>query len=143
LGYLKDSIYYKEAIRELEYSFGTFYLFENFVVSETNEGAHITWEEHTKQVVEELSELYEQKGEGIIFISNRVHSFSVKPSDWMKFFKSDYNLKAYAIVNHSRHSFVAYLMEMLFMRSTFKNFDCIDEAIVWAKRNQCERKNNE
>lgn len=134
MAHLKDSIYYHQAIKIVEYSFGSFFLFDEFIVSEINEGVTFTWEDHAKQVVEELTDLYEDNGKGKVYISNRVHSFSVKPSDWLKFFRSNYNLKAYCIVSYNKPSFITSLIEKLFMKSTFKTFHNIEDAIIWAKK---------
>jgi len=133
MGHLKDSIYYSEAIQIIERSFGTFYLFDTFIVSEINEGVTFTWEGHAKQLTEELTALYEQNGKGMIYISNRVHSYSVKPNDWIKFFRNNYNLKGYGIVNYNKHSLLTSLIEKIFMRSIFESFHNIEDAIIWAR----------
>ncbi len=133
MGYVKDSSFYHDAIQELEYSWGTYYLFDTFIISEINEGVVYTWDDHAKPLVEELSELYDQKGENLVLISNRVHSFSVKPSDWIKFFKSGYKLKGYAIVSYTRRGLITSLIEKLFMRNSFQSFDNLEGAIAWAK----------
>ncbi len=133
MGYIKDSTFYQDAIQEMRFDCGTYYLFDTFIVSEIDEGIVFTWDDHAKPIVEELSELYDQKGDNLVLISNRVHSYSVKPSDWIKFFKSEYKLKGYAIVSYSRKGIIASLVEKLFMRSSFQSFGNLEEAIVWAK----------
>ena len=133
MGFVKDSSFYHDAIQILEYPWGDYYMFSTYIVSEIKEGVVYTWDDHAAPVVKELSELYDQKGENLVLIANRVHSYSVKPSDWIKFFKSDYKLKGYAIVTYSRKGFITSLIEKLFMRSTFQSFDNLEEAIAWAK----------
>ncbi|GAA4274711.1 hypothetical protein U6A24_21875 [Aquimarina gracilis] len=133
MGYLKDSPFYHDAISERRYDCATYYLFDTYIIAEIDEGIVYTWDDHAEPIVAELSELYDQKGEGLVLISNRVHSYSVKPSDWIKFFKSDYKLKGYAIVSYSRKGFIASLVEKLFMRNLFKNFNNLEDAIAWAK----------
>ncbi len=133
MGYLKNSAFYHDAISERRYDCATYYLFDTFIVAEIDEGIVYTWDDHAKPIVAELSELYDQKGEGLVLISNRVHSYSVKPSDWIKFFKSDYKLKGYGIVSYSRKGIIASLVEKLFMRSTFQSFENLEDAIAWAK----------
>ncbi len=133
MGYLKDSLFYNEAIQVLRYPYATYYLFDTFMVAEIDEGIVYTWDDHAEPIVAELSELYDQKGESLVLISNRVHSYSVKPSDWIKFFKNDYKLKGYAIVSYSRKGIIASLVEKLFMRNSFKSFDNLEDAIAWAK----------
>ncbi|WP_103068128.1 hypothetical protein [Aquimarina sediminis] len=133
MGYIKDSPFYKDAIHEFEYSCGTYYLFDTFVVAEIKEGITYTWDDHAKPIVEELTHLYDQNGENIVYISNRVHLYSVKPSDWIKFFSNNYKLKAYAIVSYTQRGFLNSLIEKLFMRNNFKSFDNLEDAIIWAK----------
>ncbi len=133
MGYIKETVFYQDAIQELKYSCGTYYLFDTFVVAEINEGVVYTWDDHAKPIVAELSELYDQNGENLVLISNRVHSYSVKPSDWIKFFQSDYKLRGYAIVSYSRKGIIASLVEKLFMRNSFQSFEKLEDAIVWAR----------
>lgn len=133
MGHLKDSIYYRNAIQVKEYPFATYYLFDTFIVSEINEGISFTWDNHAKKVVKEFGELYEQKGKDMVLVSNRVYSFSVRPIDWFKFFGDNYSLKGYAIVSYTKQSLATVLIEKLFVRTSFRNFDNIDDAIIWAK----------
>ncbi|MDY8136155.1 hypothetical protein [Aquimarina sp. 2201CG5-10] len=133
MGYIRDSSFYKDVIQELEFSCGTYYLFDTFIVSEVDEGVVYTWEDHGKPIVEELTYLYENNGEDLVYIANRVHSYSVKANDWIKFFTSNYKLKGYGIVNYSSKGMLAALVEKLFMRNSFKNFDKLEDAIAWAR----------
>jgi len=80
---LKDSPFYCEAINEIVYDFGTFYLFDGFIVAEINEGVVFTWEDHAKKATEEILDLYDSDGRNIIYISNRINNYSVMPSDWV------------------------------------------------------------
>ncbi|MBU2995721.1 hypothetical protein KO500_04720 [Cellulophaga baltica] len=129
---LKNSPYYKEAFNELVYPFGSYYLFDGFVVAEINEDVIYSWEHHGKQITQEISNLYENNGDGIIYITNRIYNYSVKPSDWLKFYKNNFNLKGYAIVSYSEKGKKNSLLERLFMNSKMKRFTCINSAIEWA-----------
>ena len=96
---LRESAYYREAFQELQYPFGTFFLFETFVVAEIHRDVVFSWKVHAKPVVEEITQLYEQRGQDIVYISNRINPYHVVPSDWLHFFKHNYSLKAYGVVN--------------------------------------------
>ncbi len=133
MGYIKDTPFFKEAIQELNYSCGNYYLFDTYVIAEIHEGIIYSWEEHAKPIVEEITHLYDHNGENIVYISNRVHLYSVKPSDWIKFFRNDYKLRGYAIVSYSPRGFLNSLIEKLFMKNSFKNFERLEDAILWAK----------
>ena len=131
--YVKDTQYYNDALHVMTYPSGNYYLFDTFVIAEMKEGIVFTWEDHAKQIVEELTHLYDHNGENIVYISNRVHSYSTRPSDWIKFYRSDFKLKAYGIISYSKKSLMTAVMEKIFMRNRFQSFTSLDEAIAWAK----------
>ncbi len=137
---LKNSPYYKEAFNELIYPFGSYYLFDGFVVAEINEDVIYSWEKHGKQITQEISNLYENNGDGLIYITNRIYNYSVKPSDWLKFYKNNFNLKAYGIVSYSEKGKKNSLLERLFMSSKMKRFTCINSAIKWAINESIQKK---
>lgn len=132
MGKLKDSPHYHEAIHEINYPFGDFYLFDAFVVAEVYEGVTFTWDDHGKKVVQDISYLYDSKGHDLILISNRVNPYSTKPTDWKKFFKQRYALKAYGVVSYSRRGNSIALLERLFISTITKRFKSLEEAIEWA-----------
>lgn len=127
---IKESIHYKEAIQELNFPFGDFYLFDSYVVSEIKADIVFNWKEHAEQVVKEIDYLYDGKSKNLVYISNRIHHYTVVPSDWLKFFSYSFKLKGYAIVGKSKNS----LLEKLFVQSSFRNFNQLDEAVAWAKK---------
>ncbi len=133
MGSIKNSVFYQDAIQEINYPFGNYYLFENFVVGEINKDVVFTWHNHAKIVVEELTELYDQNGKDLVYITNRIHPYSVVPSDWINFYKSKYLLKGYAIVSYNQKGLLNTLLEKLFMRNKLQSFDNLTDAIVWAK----------
>ena len=131
--YVKDTQYYNDALHVMTYPSGTYYLFDTFVIAEMKEGIVYTWEDHARQIVEELTHLYDHNGENIVYISNRVNSYSTRPSDWIKFYRSDFKLRAYGIVSYSKKSLMTAVMEKIFMRNRFQSFTSLDDAIAWAK----------
>ncbi|TYP72154.1 hypothetical protein [Aquimarina intermedia] len=138
--YLKDTIFYQEAIQEINYDFGNYYLFETFVIGEVNEDVVYTWKHHGKKVVEELSHIYDNNGKNLVYITNRVNAYSVVPSDWINFFRLSYSLRAYAVVSNNPTTLFNSALEKLFMRSRMKKFKSLEEAIVWAKNLASEDK---
>ncbi|WP_108804425.1 hypothetical protein [Aquimarina sp. Aq107] len=131
--YIKDSIYYHDAIHELNYPFGNFYLFDGFVVGEFKEDTVVTWDDHAKLLVEDLTNLYDHDGGNVVYITNRVHSYAVKPSDWIKFYRSDYKMRGYAIISYTKKGILNALIEKLFIKSRFRSFESLSDAITWAK----------
>lgn len=130
---LKDTSFYGEAINEITYSFGNYYLFDGFVVAEINEDVIFTWEQHGKIITNDLTDLYDTNGNNVVLITNRINSYSVKPADWIHFFKHSYKLKGYAIVTYSTTSYLNALLEKFFLNTRFKRFQSLSEAIAWAK----------
>jgi len=130
---LIETPFYKEAFQELQYPFGTFFLFESFVVAEIHKDVVFSWKEHAKPVVEEITHLYEQKGQDIVYISNRINPYFVVPSDWLHFFKHNYTLKGYAVVNSVPTGRRNSILEKIFMRNKMENFHNLEDAILWAK----------
>lgn len=133
MGRLKDSVFYHEAIHEINYPFGDFYLFDGFVIAEVYEGVTFTWDNHGKKVVEDIAYLYDTNGDDIILISNRINPYSIKPTDWRKFFKNRYTLKGYAVVSYSKIGNSIALLERLFISTKSKRFNSLENAIEWAK----------
>jgi len=134
LNSLKNSPYYHEALHELEYDFGTYFLFDGFIIAEIKPGVILNWDNHGKKIANDILDLYDSNGENIIYISNRINDYSIVPSDWIKFYKSNYKLKGYAVVNHTKSGHVNYLLERLFLNSKSKKFNSLERAIEWANK---------
>lgn len=130
---LKDSAFYHEAIHELNYSFGNYYLFDCFIIAEVNEDVIFTWENHGKRVTEDLTNLYDNNGQDFVLITHRINAYSVMPTDWIKFFTHSYKLKGYAIVSYTKAGFLNASLEKMFMKTHVKRFKSLENAIEWAK----------
>lgn len=130
---VKNSPFYKDAIQEINYPFGNFYLFENFVIGEVNKDVVFTWKHQAKKLVEDLTELYDHNGKNIVYITNRINAYSVVPSDWIKFYKCKYLLKGYGIVSYNEKGMLNTILEKLFMRNKIKSFSNLADAVNWAK----------
>lgn len=128
---LKDTPYYYRAIHEINYSFGDFYLFDTFIVGEIHDNVHISWKEHGRMIAEELSNLYDNNGKDIVYISNRVNDYSLVPTDWKKFFKLSYNLKAYGIISYTKTGYFNAMLERMFVNTKLRWFNSLEDAIVW------------
>ncbi|AGC76260.1 hypothetical protein LX97_00927 [Nonlabens dokdonensis] len=128
---IKNSSLYNETLKELNYSFGNFYFFDGFVVSEIKEGVDFSWE-LAKPIIQEVESFYNTKGSDIVYISNRVNSYNVKPVDWLKFTAFAFKLKGYAIVVDSHIKGRNAKFESLFIPVKFKVFDDLVHSILWA-----------
>ncbi len=135
---IKETEFYKEAIKEFNYEFGDIYVFDGFVISEIKGGINFTWDKHAKYIVEDIAYYLETNGNNIIYISNRINSYSVTPQDWLKFFKFNYALKGYYVVSGNNKGNLNTAIERLFFSDKIKRFDSIYEAINSAKGNSAE-----
>jgi len=130
---IKDTFLYDEVQKEFNYSFGHFYVFDGFVVSEINQGVCFTWEGKGERFVKDFSmyaEIFDFKD--YTYISNRIYEYSVVPSDWLKFIK-DYSIKSYCIVSEAKASKLSLLVESLFYPDKIKRFHSTYTALNWVK----------
>ncbi|MBP0904555.1 hypothetical protein ACFSKN_11690 [Mariniflexile gromovii] len=130
---IKETYLYNSVIKELNYSFGNVFIFENFVVSEINRGVNFNWDDHGKTITEDVAYYLDTNGINLVYISHRINSYSVVASDWLKFFKHSYNLKGYYIVSENNIGFLNSLIENLFFNGKIKRFTTIEAAVNWVK----------
>jgi|SRR5690606_17434920 len=135
---IKQTNLSSEIIKELNYPFGNVFIFDGFLVSEINEAVTFNWEEHGKVIVEEVCSFLKTNGKDLIYISHRIHSYSVVASDWMKFFKASYTLKAYCIVSKGKLGAMNFMVEKLFFSKKIKRFNTIFEAVNWVKKDMID-----
>jgi hypothetical protein len=128
---IKQSLFHDEMLKELHYTFGSFYLFNGFVVSEIKEGVDFSWKQ-AKILIEDVASFYDTNGNDIVYISHRIHKYNVKPVDWLKFASYALKLKGYAIVVNNALESRNANFESLFVRSKFKIFTNCLEAVQWA-----------
>ncbi len=131
---VKQTNLYPEVLKELNYSFGNVFIFNGFIVSEIKQGTNVSWSNHAKQIVEDVSCYLGTDGKDVIYISNRINSYAVMAADWLKFFKNNYALKAYYIVSANPNSKINFVVENLFFKNKIKNFNSLFEAVNWAKK---------
>ena len=135
---IKQTELSSEIIKELNYPFGNIYIFQGFLVSEINEDVIFNWENHGKLVVEDVASFLGTDGSDLVFISHRIHSYSVVAADWLKFFKNAYTLKAYCIVSKGKTGAMSFMVEKLFFSKKIKRFSSIFQAVNWVKNNMIE-----
>ena len=126
---IKETVLYSEVNKELNYAFGNVFIFENFVVSEINKGIIFNWDNHGRVITEDVACYLGTNGSNLIYISNRINPYSVLVSDWLKFFKNSYSLKAYFIISESPIGILNSFIENLFFSSSIKRFNNIETAI--------------
>lgn len=131
---VKQSHLYSKILKELNYPFGDVFIFNGFVISEIKQGVTVSWKKHAKRMVEDITCYLGTDGSDVVYISNRIHSYAVAPTDWLTFFKNNYYLKAYYIVSYSPNSRINIIMENLFFNNKIKSFSSLPEAVNWAAK---------
>ncbi len=135
---VKDSPFYNDVIKELNYPFANVFLFDGFIVSEIKRGVVFSWDDHAELIVQDIASYYGTYGDDLVYISNRINSYSVLAADWIKFFKHNYNLKGYAVVGNSKGSILNTMVENLFFNKKIQKFTDLFTAINWAKNSDLE-----
>lgn len=135
---LKETSLYSEVIKEFIYPFGNVFVFKGFVISEINEGETINWDSQAKLIADDVSTFLDTDGADIIYISNRINSYSVVALDWLKFFKHSYTLKAYCIVSQNKIGILNAIVERLFFTKKIKHFSNLYEAVNFVKKGVIE-----
>ncbi|WP_350289431.1 hypothetical protein [uncultured Croceitalea sp.] len=122
---------YYDKIKEVRtFDFGTFYFFDHFFVSEINEGEVFDWE-MAKVVIKVAHEILGHQAP-VAYISNRINSYSLVPTDWLKFYREYKNaLHAYSIVTYRSNTVTNIFLEKMFSKVKIKKSNNIEEAIEW------------
>lgn len=128
---IKDSVFYSEVLKEVNLPYGDFYFFDGFVVSEIFEDVVFSWEE-AKPVIYEVTNFYNTDGRDIVYLSNRINDYSVKPVDWLNFASFSFKLNGYGVINDRKAGLLNSKLESLFVKSKFKSFTALTDALQWA-----------
>jgi len=107
---VKELEFFKNIQQIREFSFGVYYFFDQLVIAEIKEGADLKWDNAHQAV--KASQSFFGKNTPVVYISNRVNSYSVLPADWIKFFKNRHQLEYYAVVGKTQSSFASLVLEL-------------------------------
>lgn len=123
---LSEDIQAKEV---LDTELGTIFFYDNILVMEAKEDVLIS----IKTGLSILLEVVKRVGlKPVVYISNRVNSYSVDPNDY-KFLNMIPNLKGVAIVSYNETNLKTADLEKSFIKKTCESFDNLSDAKVWAK----------
>ncbi|MFK7833544.1 MAG: hypothetical protein AB8B52_09725 [Winogradskyella sp.] len=134
----KQTNLYTQVLKEFNYSFGDVFILNNIVISEIKSDIVFTWDNHAKLIIKDVCDYLDSDGSNLIYISNRINSYNVMPTDWLKFFKNNNALKEYYVVGVEKSSFINAAFENLFFNSKIKKFTKIEAAIETALQSQIE-----
>lgn len=122
----------QQPIAEHKLDLGRFVFYKNISISEVSEGTHVTFE----KVADMLQIAQSVYGNDVpfVYISNRIHSYSIDPLGYYEAIKLFPNLKAYAIVSQNNRRRTLAVLEKLFMKKPIRVFDDLEKAYEWAER---------
>lgn len=103
------------------------FIFDDFLINQIREGVTITTA-HNKKLYEVITRHFKKKP--VVYISNRIHSYSVDPLTYIETSKI-HNLLAMAIVTDNESFKKSAKFESKFYNKPFAIFDTLSEAITW------------
>lgn len=127
---IEESKYFDKEHKKIEMPYGIFYFFNEFLLSEINQGAHFSWDKVKK--VADIAQKHYGKGNKVVYISNRVNSYSIEPQSWLKFDKEFGFFKASAIIAYDMKGGLSVVLEKLFSQKRIQKFTDLESAIDWA-----------
>ena len=113
----------------LKYDFCQVQIHDSYMVVVMNEGIHIT-SKYTTVLVDLALTYYKDKP--FVYITHRIHSYSVDPSVYLKTSKLK-NLSGFAVVAAVPVAKANAEIEKLFLDKPFEIFYSLSDAIAWAK----------
>jgi hypothetical protein len=117
-----------QANEVLDTEIGTIYFYDSILVMEAKEDVLIS----IKTGLSILLDVVKRVGlKPVVYISNRVNSYSVDPNDY-KFLNMIPNLKGIAIVSYSEINFQTVDLEKSFIKKPCESFNNLLEAKEWA-----------
>lgn len=128
--YVKQLDYFKNIREVREFEFGSFYFFNGLVISEINKGVFFQWS-MAEKAIKAATEFYGEN-KSFAYISNRIHSYTVAPADWLKFYNHRHELEFYSVVGSTKGSLPSTLLEKMFFNGSLRQFYNLEEAIAWS-----------
>jgi len=115
--------------KKVELDFGVYYLFDNFFITEVNEGEHF---DYAKLNVL-LSSLRAHYGthKRLAYIANRINSYSIDPVLWSYFDEDDSILIAAAIVIYRDSTYLNANIEKQLASIPIKRAQSLNDALNW------------
>ncbi|WP_445730854.1 hypothetical protein [Mariniflexile sp.] len=115
--------------KKIELAFGKFFICDHFVVAELNHEIHVDW-----LIIQKIAHMIiDQYGTSrkIGFISNKVNSYSIDPYVWITFSQEYDFIEAAAIVWYTDAGFMSATLEKMFLKSSVKLCESLEEAVHW------------
>jgi len=118
-------------IAEHNLEVGRFIFYPNVLVVEFNEGVHVTFENSAFPIQVALQIYGSDKP--IVYISHRLHSYSMDPMGYREVVELFPNFKGFAIVAQNKRRRMLAHLERLFIKKPICVFDNLESAMLWAE----------
>ncbi len=115
-------------IKCYDLGFAEVFVFENYLISQINDDVSIGLE-HVDDLKKLIDEHY--KDEKLVYISNRVSSYTVDPLVYPEIGRID-NLVGVAVITDSQINVDNAMVEKIFYSKEFKVFKSFEDSIRWA-----------
>jgi hypothetical protein len=122
---------FKDACRvKLVLDFGDFYVFDKYIIGQVNEGEHVGWDA-VKVLIDRVYEHFGSTDVDIAYISNRIHSYSLQPKDWLNFYRERHKIESFNIVTYNKLGAMNIGLERIFSKVPIKKFSNLETAVNW------------
>lgn len=118
-------------ITTIETEIGKFDYYSNMVVGEVKEGVHVTFDTAIEPL--QAGAQVFGYGESFIYISHRLHSYSIDPTGYYEAASMFPNFKALAVVATNKRRRMLANLERLFMKRPIHVFSNLEDAFKWAE----------
>ena len=118
-------------ITTIETEIGRFDYYKNMVIGEVKEGVHVTMDT-ALEPLQAGAQVFGY-GENFVYISHRLHSYSIDPTGYYEAASMFPNFKGLVIVATNRRRRMLANLERLFMKRPIRVFDNLEAAIQWAE----------
>ncbi len=116
-------------IKRHDLEVGSFFFYKNHIVAEVNEDLAFTFE--NAYLVLELGKVYYGSTTPLVYISNRVSSYSFNPTSHLKTRAMFPNLKGYAVVIYDKMNHEIAEMKQTFLNKPVAIFHKLKDALNW------------
>ncbi|GAA4270935.1 hypothetical protein U6A24_03460 [Aquimarina gracilis] len=122
----------KSFIKKYEIEIGEFYFHKNYVIGEVYAGADLNFESGKK--LYELIKIHYKDTIPYAYISNRINSYSFKPTRLYAMNDNFPNLKGYGIVTYDAVNYKVAELEETFTKIPTQVFKNLENATHWAEK---------
>lgn len=129
--------YKKEALEIHKLEFGSFYFFDTFLLAEIFEGVNFDWPKAQKILA--LSDTFYPSDFKPHYISNKINSYSIDPTIWLKILTTKRRISTYIIIDNNPSAKFNLVFEKHFFKGQIKIVNNIDDAIYCAKTKKLHR----